>query len=332
MAYTIKKTNGQILLTLQDGTLDTSKSSLTLVGKNYPGYGEIVNDNLVRMLENFANNTSPVNPLVGQLWYDTAAARLTIYNGSIFKGTSATTVSLIQPSQNSDGDFWFKPDTGQLYAYTGNAFSLIGPTALNNVITCDSLTATSTVTTSYLNVNNNADITLQMKAGSIVSTGLGSGRVIFSGSSPVGVLSSDSTFKYDSLSQSLITNNVIATTATITTGKFLSGSTAAPSVTNNNDTNTGVWWPASDTIAISTGGTERLRVTTTGVSLSNTIGVALNIFDGTVNTQFGTAGGTDFYINTSTASKLRFGTNALSRLEISSAGNLVVTPQLVVTH
>ena len=45
---------------------------------------------------------------------------------------------------------------------------------------------------------------------------------------------------------------------------FEDGSAAAPSITNTGDTNTGVFFPAADTVAVSTGGSERMRVDSTG--------------------------------------------------------------------
>ena len=42
------------------------------------------------------------------------------------------------------------------------------------------------------------------------------------------------------------------------------GTAAAPSITNDGDTNTGMFFPAADTIAFSEGGTEALRLTSTG--------------------------------------------------------------------
>ena len=50
MAYDVNKTNGSLLTTIPDGTLDIS-TSLRLLGKNYAGYGEIMAENLVAMLE-----------------------------------------------------------------------------------------------------------------------------------------------------------------------------------------------------------------------------------------------------------------------------------------
>lgn len=70
MAYDVTKTNGERLAVVPDRTIDTT-SSLKLIGKNFPSYGEIMAENLVGLLENFASSTPPVRPIVGQLWYKT---------------------------------------------------------------------------------------------------------------------------------------------------------------------------------------------------------------------------------------------------------------------
>ena len=74
MAYTINLTNGTTFATITDGTVNTS-SSMTLIGKNYAGYGQFLDDNFIHLLENSANTTAPVNPLTGQLWWDSTNTR-----------------------------------------------------------------------------------------------------------------------------------------------------------------------------------------------------------------------------------------------------------------
>ena len=54
MAYTITLSNGTLLTTIQDGTVNQTSTSLALIGKNYAGYGTFLNSDLVHMLENFA--------------------------------------------------------------------------------------------------------------------------------------------------------------------------------------------------------------------------------------------------------------------------------------
>ena len=41
MAYDVTKSNGERLSIVADRTVDSSTSSISLIGKNYTGYGEI---------------------------------------------------------------------------------------------------------------------------------------------------------------------------------------------------------------------------------------------------------------------------------------------------
>jgi hypothetical protein len=133
MSYIIRKTNGTTLGTILDGTVDTAHTSLTLVGRNYANYGQIMTDNLVRLLENSAYNISPSNPLAGQLWWNTGDARLRVYTGSEFKIISGVTVAAAGPITTIAGDVWFDSVDEQLYVYNGTTpynaagWILIGP-------------------------------------------------------------------------------------------------------------------------------------------------------------------------------------------------------------
>ena len=127
MAYTVNKTNGSVLATVADGTIDTS-TDLVFIGKNYAGYGEFLNENAVKLLENFANTSAPSSPLAGQLWWDTTNSLLKVYNGSAFVVISAATASASQPSNNVTGSLWWDTTNGQLKVYNGSSFVTIGPT------------------------------------------------------------------------------------------------------------------------------------------------------------------------------------------------------------
>jgi hypothetical protein len=126
MAYTINLTNGTIFATIADGTINTS-SSLTLVGKNYAGYGEFLDENFIYLLENSANSTPPGAPLTGQLWWDSTNGLLKVFNGTIFKTISAATASASAPSSNVQGDLWYDTTNAQLKVYTGTTWLLVGP-------------------------------------------------------------------------------------------------------------------------------------------------------------------------------------------------------------
>ena len=63
MSYTINNTTGDTLVTLKDGTIDTSTTDVSLFGKGYAGFGEKLNENFIKLLENFANTTAPIQKL-----------------------------------------------------------------------------------------------------------------------------------------------------------------------------------------------------------------------------------------------------------------------------
>ncbi|NDG31898.1 hypothetical protein EB118_17720, partial [bacterium] len=85
MAYTIYNNNGTILVNVASGDVDDVTTSLDLVGKNVNNYGEILNNNFVRLLTNFSNSTAPRSPQVGQLWYNPVEGILKIWKGDSFK-------------------------------------------------------------------------------------------------------------------------------------------------------------------------------------------------------------------------------------------------------
>jgi hypothetical protein len=130
MAYKINNTFGTLLVTLADGTIDVATTDLTLIGKGYAGFGERLNENLVKLLENFNNTTAPSNKIQGQLWYDKTNNQLNVYTGSKFKPVGSTSNSASAPSSAVLGDMWFDTTNTQLYVYTGSAWTLIGPTTV----------------------------------------------------------------------------------------------------------------------------------------------------------------------------------------------------------
>lgn len=126
MSYKINKTDGTLLIDLLDGSIDTSVSDITLIGRNYKGFGELINENFVKMLENFASSSAPANPLRGQLWYDTAENRLKVYNGTAF-ATNGIIVASTQPNL-ATGDIWLNSLTNQMSFFDGTDLVLVGPT------------------------------------------------------------------------------------------------------------------------------------------------------------------------------------------------------------
>jgi|TARA_B110000977_G_scaffold98358_1_gene129387 hypothetical protein len=127
MSYNLNKTDGTLLTELVDGVLDTNTTDISLVGRNYSGYGEFINENFIRMLENFANPNSPVTPLKGQLWYDTSESKLKVFDGTDFQSAAGSFISETFPSGPVAGDTWFSTDNKQFYLYDGTTWTLIGP-------------------------------------------------------------------------------------------------------------------------------------------------------------------------------------------------------------
>jgi len=126
MAYTINKTDGSVVTTITDGTVDNT-TSLQLFGKSFSGFGEGLNENLVKLLENGASTSAPTAPLKGELWFDTSTGQIKVYDGSAFKPTGGAKSQASAPTSASAGDLWTDSDDDQLYVYTGSAFQLIGP-------------------------------------------------------------------------------------------------------------------------------------------------------------------------------------------------------------
>jgi hypothetical protein len=126
MAYTINKTDGTVVTTITDGTVDNT-TSLQLFGKSYSGFGEGLNENLVKLLENAASTSAPTAPLKGELWFDTNTNQIKVYDGTSFKPTGGAKASSAQPTSPSTGDLWLDTDDDQVYAYTGTAWQLVGP-------------------------------------------------------------------------------------------------------------------------------------------------------------------------------------------------------------
>ena len=127
MAYTINKTDGTILATVADGQIDELSTDLTLVGKNYSGFGESINENFVKLLENFSSSSQPTSPIRGQIWFDVSELKLKVYSGTGFVPVSSATISNQQPLNLGVGDLWFNDLAKQLYFFDGTNTILLGP-------------------------------------------------------------------------------------------------------------------------------------------------------------------------------------------------------------
>ena len=143
MAYTINLTDGTIFATVADGTINTS-SSMILVGKNYAGYGEFLDENFIHLLENGANSVAPGAPLTGQLWWDKTNSLMKVYTGTTFKTISAATASATAPINNVVGDIWWDTTNQQMKVWNGASFTLVGPASSAGQGTSGAIVATVT--------------------------------------------------------------------------------------------------------------------------------------------------------------------------------------------
>jgi len=142
MAYTILKSDGTVLTTIADGTINTTSTSLGLPGKNYAGYGQPMDTNMVHQLESYANTSPPANPLRGQLWYN-------ISNGILY---------VCPTDGETNGSNW-----AALTITAAGGVTTFGNISVTGNITCNNIVATNNsnanaITVSYLTVTSNANI------------------------------------------------------------------------------------------------------------------------------------------------------------------------------
>jgi microcystin-dependent protein len=115
-------------ITVFDNTSSTD-TSLIFPGRNVTGYGQIIAENFLHLLENFASATEPVNPTEGQLWYDSENGILMIWDNTNWKSASNIQKSASAPSVETSkvGELWVDTTNQQLRIYSGTRWILVGP-------------------------------------------------------------------------------------------------------------------------------------------------------------------------------------------------------------
>jgi len=138
MSYTLYNSDGTILTIIADGTIDRFTTNLTLVGKNVPSYGQYINENFVTLLSNSASipQNIPLNPLPGQLWYDTINSQLKIFDNDLdWRNVIGAEIDPNLPTSLGIGDFWFDQINKQLHIKPNSSTAtwIIGP-AFSSII------------------------------------------------------------------------------------------------------------------------------------------------------------------------------------------------------
>lgn len=144
--YIIKKTDNHTLCEIADGTADTIHSSLVLFGKNYAGYGPQLDENFVKLLENFSFSSPPAHPIQGQLWWDSQSKILRVYTLTDWKVISGSNSSPMPPSSAQVGDLWWDTDTSQLKIYDNASWVVVGPLFTKDQGTSGPIASTVTAT------------------------------------------------------------------------------------------------------------------------------------------------------------------------------------------
>lgn len=163
MSYTLKLTNGTILLTLPDQQSDNVSTSLTMIGKNVNAYGTDLNDNFIRLMENFSNSTQPTSPLTGQLWFNTLEQRMYVFDASKQpKPVGSPVVSPTLPSNIVNGDMWIDSANKKLkFKINDTIFDASTPynyTQGKSGVLLESSTSTNAGTQEFLGVYLNNDL------------------------------------------------------------------------------------------------------------------------------------------------------------------------------
>lgn len=131
MPYIVNFTDkdNKLPITVYDNTSSTD-TSLTFPGRNVTGYGQIIAENFLALLENFAKDAAPVNPVEGQLWYDTDENILKIWDSTLWKAAGGIQKSNVEPptEESKVGELWVDTTNQQLYVYSGTRWILVGPT------------------------------------------------------------------------------------------------------------------------------------------------------------------------------------------------------------
>jgi hypothetical protein len=327
MSYQINKTNGELLTELVDGSIDISSTDLTLVGRNYKGYGEAFNENFVSLLENFSSSSAPSNPLKGQLWYDTSDNRLKIYDGTSFRAAGGPIVSPDQPTQLVEGDLWIDNRNNKLYMWDGTDLTLVGPnytasqgkTIYEAVTMIDTSNTTRTVLALYIGgllvgILSRAEFT---PATAYVLPPYEVGRVIKVGFNPVDV----STYKFHGTSSA--TEALVDDQGTEYTSNDFVRTNERDSLNNVVDQSMlgSLFVKGNDGLSIGIGDTRYAQFRVPQLSTVTVIETLQSDYDFAIRVQKGNDSTDAITIDTGTSSVGIFNSSPEANLDVTGSGN-----------
>lgn len=135
MSTRIYKFDGTLLTTVGDSLLDTTSSSIKIPGTFYENYGQAVMEDIVWVMQNFANTNEPTAPVLGQSWFDTTNRMMKTWDGNKWLSTGSILVKNTYPGDGSEtGDLWYDTTNKQLKIWNSTAWDIVGPlgSATNN--------------------------------------------------------------------------------------------------------------------------------------------------------------------------------------------------------
>jgi hypothetical protein len=320
MSYTVNKSNSSASpnqYTVQDGVVNT-QTDLSFIGKGYAGYGEVIAENFLHLMENFANTTAPTKPVQGQLWYDSATNRLKVYSGTVFVPSGGNVpYQSTEPTAPAQGDLWIDSDTGQMYYYNGASSVLVGPpssTGNTNGFTYDVIVDSS---------DASQNITKWFNDGNLIAI------ISEDEFTPKATLSGFATIKKGITLTTAISGTKFAGTAT--DSDALGGVSAASFLrSDSNDTTAGTLGIVTDS-GMTVGADSDLSITvdSTGVIVSNVVvdtDITFKMNDGGVTTTLMTLDGSASRVGigtTTPSSTLEVdGTITATAITVTSVGNV----------
>lgn len=157
------------------GQINSTLTSLKLVGRGAAGYGFAIAENTIKHLSNFASANAPSNPLKGQLWFDINVQGLKVYINSttgwaeVPTGGSTSTKFVTKDELYGTGGNSSSPliiskggtglttvgSAGQVLTSNGTSVVWAAPTAGSNVVRTD-LSSAPILDNTY-NVGTNAN-------------------------------------------------------------------------------------------------------------------------------------------------------------------------------